>query len=101
MVVDETTYMLTHPSILLLRKHRILIPSRKTKPNGKGYKKIFIKPPRQLVNKWFFQKQFNDQGLFLLQIAAADLQYPNIGPKLTKQTRNIKHSKQPILLWTT
>lgn len=80
MVVDETTYMLTHPSILLLRKHRIIIPSRKTKPNGKGYKKIFIKPPRQLINKWFFQKQFNDQGLFLLQIAAADLQYPNIGP---------------------
>nr|UHK05054.1 MAG: ORF1 [Torque teno midi virus] len=80
MVVDETTYMLTHPSILLLRKHRVIIPSRKTKPNGRGYKKIFIKPPRQLINKWFFQKQFNDQGLFLLQIAAADLQYPTIGP---------------------
>nr|UHK05036.1 MAG: ORF1 [Torque teno midi virus] len=80
MIVDENTYMLTHPAILLLRKHKIIIPSRKTKPHGKPYKKIFIKPPRQLVNKWFFQKNFNDQGLFLLQTAAADLQYPNIGP---------------------
>nr|UHK05072.1 MAG: ORF1 [Torque teno midi virus] len=80
MIVDENTYMLTHPAILLLRKHKIIIPSRKTKPHGKPYKKIFIKPPRQLINKWFFQKNFNDQGLFLLQTAAADLQYPNIGP---------------------
>nr|UHK05067.1 MAG: ORF1 [Torque teno midi virus] len=80
MIVDENTYMLTHPAILLLRKHKIIIPSRKTKPHGKPYKKIFIKPPRQLINKWFFQKNFNDQGLFLLQTAATDLQYPNIGP---------------------
>nr|BAG84589.1 hypothetical protein [Torque teno midi virus] len=80
MVVDENAYLQTHPSIMLLRKHRIIVPSKKTKPLGKNYVKIRIKPPRQLLNKWFFQKNFNDQGLFLLQATAADLTYPHLGP---------------------
>ncbi|BAG84581.1 hypothetical protein [Torque teno midi virus 15] len=80
MVVDENTYMHTHPSIMLLKKHRIIIPSKRTNPHGKNYKKITVRPPRQLINKWFFQKNFNDQGLFLLTATAADLMYPHLGP---------------------
>lgn len=79
MVVDEHTYMSTHPFFLMLRKKKKIIPSRRTNPKGKQYYKIFIKPPRQSINKWFFQKQFNDTGLALIQAAATDLTYSYIG----------------------
>nr|BAG84585.1 hypothetical protein [Torque teno midi virus] len=80
MVVDENTYMQTHPAVMLLRKHKVIVPSKKTRPLGKNYVKLRIKPPRQILNKWFFQKNFNEQGLALIQATAADLTYPHLGP---------------------
>nr|UHK03805.1 MAG: ORF1 [Torque teno midi virus] len=79
MVVDEHTYMSTHPFYLLLRKHKKIIPSRRTNPRGKQYYKLTIKPPRQSINKWFFQKHFNDTGIFMLQASACDLTYSYLG----------------------
>lgn len=79
MVVDQWTYMSTHPQFLLLRKHKLLIPSMRTKPHGKRSVKITIKPPRLAINKWFFQKHFQDTGLFMLQAAACDLDYSYLG----------------------
>nr|UHK05043.1 MAG: ORF1 [Torque teno midi virus] len=79
MVVDQWTYMSTHPNFLLLRKHRLIIPSMRTKPRGKRTIKIVIKPPRLAINKWFFQKHFQDTGLFMLQASACDLDYSYLG----------------------
>nr|UHK05059.1 MAG: ORF1 [Torque teno midi virus] len=79
MVVNENTYMSTHPYYLMLRKHKLVVPSRRTNPRAKSYYTLKIKPPRQSINKWFFQKNFNDIGLFLLQASACDLTYPYLG----------------------
>ena len=100
MVVDEHTYMSTHPFFLLLRKHKKIIPSRRTNPRGKQYYKITIKPPRQSINKWFFQRHFNDTGIFMLQASACDLTYSYLGSNsrnrlLTFSELNLEVYNQP------
>lgn len=68
-----------HPVRILLSRHKFVIPSLLTKPHGKNYVKIRVKPPRLLSTKWFFQDQFSDTGLLSLTIAAADLRYSYLG----------------------
>lgn len=36
---------------------------------------MIIKPPKQMLTKWFFTKPFCKQGLFLLRGAAANFRY--------------------------
>lgn len=79
MSIDKYTYMECHPVKLLLSQHKVIIPSLLTKPHGKNYRKIKIKPPRLLSTKWFFQDQFSDTGLLSLKTAAADLRYSYLG----------------------
>nr|UHK06580.1 MAG: ORF1 [Torque teno midi virus] len=79
MLLEKYTYPYTHPYSLLQRKHRVLIPSMLTKPHGKNYKKIKIKPPRQLSTRWFFQEAFKDTGLVQLHTAVCDLRYSHLG----------------------
>lgn len=68
------------PQNLLLRRKKVLIPSLETKPFGKRYVKLKIKPPKQLSTRWFFQKELSDVGLVQLEGAAASFLYPRIGP---------------------
>nr|UHK04066.1 MAG: ORF1 [Torque teno midi virus] len=79
MSVDKYTYMDCHPAKLLLNKHKFLIPSLLTRPHGRPYVKIKIKPPRLLSTKWFFQDQFSETGLVALTISSADLRYSYLG----------------------
>jgi len=50
------TYMSTHPQAMLLNKHTRIITCRRNNRNKKPYKKIKIRPPTQMQNKWYFQK---------------------------------------------
>ncbi len=68
-----------HPLKLLLQKHKKIIPSLLTQPKGKNYRIIRIRPPRQMINKWFFQDHFAETGLFTLKAAACDLRYSYFG----------------------
>ncbi len=70
--VGPYAYQSTHPQRMLLRKHRIIIRSQLHAPKAKPYKIVKIPPPRMLCTKWFFQKDFSDQTLFLLYAATAD-----------------------------
>lgn len=79
MLLEKYTYPYTHPYSLLKMKRRILIPSMLTKPHGKNYKDIKIKPPRQLSTRWFFQEPFRDTGLLQLHSAVCDLRYSHLG----------------------
>lgn len=74
MLIGKLTYAQCHPSRLLLQKHKIIVPSKKTMPNlKKPYIKKRIKCPTQLVNKWFFQKDFSDVGLLMLYTSSCSL----------------------------
>nr|UHM26670.1 MAG: ORF1 [Torque teno midi virus] len=83
--IDQYTYPFTHPQQLLLGKHKIILPSRKTKPSGKNYKKVKIKPPKQMITKWFFQHQFSSAPLCLIRAAACNFNYAHLGCCNTNQ----------------
>nr|UHM27088.1 MAG: ORF1 [Torque teno midi virus] len=73
--LNKYTYPGTHPHQLLLEKHHRLILSQKSVKNGKYKVKMNIKPPKQMITKWFFQKNFAPATLFLLKGAAMNLRY--------------------------
>lgn len=49
-----TTYQSTQPLAMMLNKHTIKVQCKKTSKSRKPYKRIHIKPPTQLQNKWYF-----------------------------------------------
>ena len=65
---------------MLLKKHKVILPSLQRKPTGKLTKKIKIKPPRQMSTKWFFQADFAEQQLFSLEASACNLGWGYYGP---------------------
>nr|UHM26793.1 MAG: ORF1 [Torque teno midi virus] len=77
--LEPLTYPSCHPQNLLLGKHKFLVLSKSTKPNGKLTKKKIIKPPKQMLTKWFFQHDLSTAPLFQLTASAANFQYSHIG----------------------
>nr|QJQ71578.1 hypothetical protein [Torque teno midi virus] len=94
-LLEKDYYNDLHPQSLLLARHHKIIPSRERKPLGKSYVKIKIKPPKQMLTKWFFQQDFATQGLLTIYAAAANLQWAYYNPDqqsrcLTLYSFNIK-----------
>ncbi len=85
MISTIESYMTCHPAILINSRHKKIIPSLATKPHGKNFKKVKIKPPKLMTTKWFFQDHFANTGLFTLKSAAADLRYSFLGCCNTNQ----------------
>nr|UHM27368.1 MAG: ORF1 [Torque teno midi virus] len=77
--VDKWSYFTCHPQLLLLSKHKIILLSKKSKPTGKIKKKVFIKPPKQMITKWFFTENFSKHSLLALKASACNLNYPHLG----------------------
>nr|UGV35628.1 MAG: ORF1 [TTV-like mini virus] len=63
----DLMYMGCQPSILMLTKKAIFVPCRQSNPRRKQYKKVFIRPPTQMSNKWMFQQDFANTTLFVLR----------------------------------
>lgn len=59
---------------LLSHKHK-LIPSKRTLPRKKPYYKIKIKPPTQLLNKWYFQKDICNTPLVQFRTSAISIDH--------------------------
>nr|UHK04929.1 MAG: ORF1 [Torque teno midi virus] len=76
--IDKTTYPSFHPLLILLSQHHKVLPSLRRKPHGKPYKKITIKPPKQMLTKWFFQKEFCEYDLVQIGASVCSLDYPRI-----------------------
>nr|UHK05192.1 MAG: ORF1 [Torque teno midi virus] len=83
------TPMNTHPLILLQQQHRIIIPSKLTKPNGKLHVKKKIKPPKQHLNKWYFIRDYSKVPLLLIQAAACDLNFVKYGKTADNNLTNL------------
>lgn len=79
MSIDKYSYSESHPYHLLKQRHKKIIPSFRHKPYGKRYVKVKIGPPKQFVNKWFFQEAFAETGLVQLTSAACDLDFSYMG----------------------
>nr|USL90587.1 MAG: ORF1 [Torque teno virus] len=74
--VTELSYMSCHPLLMLTAKHRIVVKSLETKKGGKKYVKFRIRPPRLMLNKWYFTHDFCKVPLFSMWASACDLRNP-------------------------
>lgn len=86
---EKDTYAKTHPQSLLLGRHRVIVPSRLTKPQGKPYVTIKIRPPKLMVTKWFFQETFSKYPLVQISAAACNLSYAHLSPIATNQLSSL------------
>nr|UHK06341.1 MAG: ORF1 [Torque teno midi virus] len=77
--ITKYTYMFLHPQLMLLRRHKKILLSTATKPNGRLTKKLKIKPPKQLVTKWMFQEDFAKYGLVAIAASACNFRYAWLG----------------------
>lgn len=74
--LDKYTYPEIQPQNLLLKKHKRILLSKASKPNGRTKIKIKIGPPKQMSTKWFFQKEFTEHSLLKISAAATSFQFP-------------------------
>nr|UGV34432.1 MAG: ORF1 [TTV-like mini virus] len=75
-------YNSMQPQIHILQKNRIIVPSKKTAPNKrKPYKKVFIPPPPQMKNQWYFQSTLANTPLFMLMTTSTSLDHWYIGTR--------------------
>nr|UHK06679.1 MAG: ORF1 [Torque teno midi virus] len=79
--IDQYTFPACHPFMLLQSKHKKIILSKATKTNGKLKTTMHIKPPKQMITKWFFTADFSKAHLFLLKGAVANFNHAYIGGK--------------------
>nr|UHK03836.1 MAG: ORF1 [Torque teno midi virus] len=77
--INKYTYPSCHPHVLLQEKHKVILLSKSTKPNGKLKKTIKIGPPKLMQSKWFFARDFAKAQLFMLIGTIADFQYSYLG----------------------
>nr|UHK06022.1 MAG: ORF1 [Torque teno midi virus] len=80
MSLNFADYIECQPSRMLLQHKKIILLSLKHKPNSKLHVTRKFKPPRQMVNKWFFQDMFSTKPLLLLKASVCDLLQPELGP---------------------
>nr|UHM26060.1 MAG: ORF1 [Torque teno midi virus] len=85
MQANIESYMQCHPAILMNAKHKRVIPSLLTKPHGSRKVKIKMKPPKLMLNKWFFQQHIAETGLVTIKSAACNLRYSFLGCCNTNQ----------------
>nr|UHK07357.1 MAG: ORF1 [Torque teno midi virus] len=83
--ISKEIYTMCHPVNMMLGRHKIVIPSKTTNPRGKLKIKKFVKPPKQMLNKWFFQEHFCKYPLLMLQATSCNLNYSNLGCCNTNQ----------------
>nr|UHK04730.1 MAG: ORF1 [Torque teno midi virus] len=73
--ITKFSYISCHPLQMLQHKHHKVILSKRSKPNGKLYKSIFIKPPKLMDNKWFIMDGFSKHPLCAIKAVASDFSY--------------------------
>nr|UGV36661.1 MAG: ORF1 [TTV-like mini virus] len=81
MVDTPLTHANSHPQRMLLDKKTIKVPSLRTKRRKKPYKQIWVKPPQQMQNKWYFQQDLSNTKLLMVTATACDLINPYIAAK--------------------
>ncbi|AXQ65620.1 MAG: hypothetical protein [Betatorquevirus homini30] len=74
MEVGKFHYPSIHPQRMLSYNHRIIVPSYNSMPHWKKpYKSCFIRPPKEMTDKWYFQNHFQRFPLCMLATTACSL----------------------------
>lgn len=96
MVDTIHTHADSAPFRMLQKKNKIVVPSMNTKKRRKPYKKVFVKPPPQMTNKWYFQKDICKTPLVMFTATAVDLGNPFADPRAKSNNVTI-HCINPYL----
>lgn len=80
---NKFTYPYAHPSNLLLQKHKKVIKSKATNMKAKYKYKLTIRPPKQMISKWFFTSHLAEFPLTLIKASACNLNYTRMSPTAT------------------
>lgn len=94
---NKLTYPSCQPSMILMSKDKIVVPSIDTNPRGKPYKKIYIKPPSQLMTQWYFQKEICKKTLLTLHTSAVSLQKYYCDPDWDNFNITIQHLNTKVM----
>nr|UHK04399.1 MAG: ORF1 [Torque teno midi virus] len=87
--LTKWSYTAMHPTQLLLSQHKKILLSTANNPKGKISKKLLIKPPKQMLSKWFFAETFSHYPLVHIKASAASFSYATIGCCNTSTQLNI------------
>nr|UGV39444.1 MAG: ORF1 [TTV-like mini virus] len=90
MVDTPYTHADSAPSRMLQKKHKTVIPSRQTQKRKKPYKRVWVKPPSQMLNRWYFQKDLCNTPLVMLTATAVSLTDPFASPKAKNNNISVK-----------
>lgn len=88
---NKLTYPSCQPGMLMLSNHKIILPSKNTEKRKKPYTKIWIKPPPQFTNRWYFQRDISTKPLMLIHTAACSLDNYYINPQSQSNNITIRH----------
>nr|UGV37406.1 MAG: ORF1 [TTV-like mini virus] len=94
--VTKYYYCSLHPIKMLQYKHKVIVPSLQTAPhNKKQYIVKRIKPPKEYINKWYFQEHLANFPLIQFATVSCSLQsmfqpYNSISNTVTLHTINTR-----------
>nr|UGV36207.1 MAG: ORF1 [TTV-like mini virus] len=83
---NKLTYPSTQPGIMMMSKDKYIIPSKENRKKRKPYTKIFIKPPPQFENKWYFTTDIYKIPLLQIHASACNLNSPFLKPQTKSNT---------------
>lgn len=81
MVDTPHTHADSSPQAMFLKKRKICVPSRQTQKRRKPYKKVTIKPPSQMLTKWYFQRDICKTPLLMLTTTGISLTNSQCAPE--------------------
>nr|UGV38744.1 MAG: ORF1 [TTV-like mini virus] len=81
MKVSVYDFTSAQPSNMLMKKHKIIVPSRKTNPHRRPYITKRIKSAELFQNKWYFQADLYKTPFVVLITSACCLDRISLNPK--------------------
>nr|UGV34829.1 MAG: ORF1 [TTV-like mini virus] len=72
---SQLQYNGLQPSVFMLNKYSIKVPSKRTKKLRKGYKKVRIAPPAMMKNQWYFMADICNIPLVQFQATACSFDH--------------------------
>lgn len=88
---NQDMYLSMQPSVHSMIKNKIIIPRLTKGYNKKPYKTIHIKPPKPMINKWYFQQDMTTIPLCQIRASACSLNEWYINYKSVSTTSTINY----------
>ncbi len=88
MKVSVYDFTSAQPANMLMKRKKIIVPSKKTNPHRKPYITKRIKCPELFQNKWYFQSDLYKTPFVTLITTACSLNRMSLNPRSKKQQHN-------------